>query len=87
MDKGSSWKITEGEMLVRTQPITLLQIFSYYSLSDSSLTITFAAFLGQNGRVFQSNLANMLGALLRVCINIFFVSTPQNVDFAHKVPL
>ena len=55
----------------------------YYSLSDSSLAITFATFLGQNVQVFHPNLANMLGALLRVCINNFFVSTPQNVDFAH----
>ena len=40
-----------------------------YSLSDSSLTITFSIFLGQNVRVCYPNLANILGAVLRVCIN------------------
>ena len=33
---------------------------------------TFATFLWQNVRVFHPNLANMLGALLRICVNIFF---------------
>ena len=42
-----------------------------YSLSDSSLAITFATFFWPNVQVFNPNLANMLGALLRVCINIF----------------
>ena len=55
----------------------------YYSLSDSSLATAFPTFLWQNVRVFHTNSANILGALLRVCINILFVSTPQNVDFAH----
>ena len=55
----------------------------YYSLSDSSLAITFATFLWQNVRVCHPNLANLFGALLRVCTNIPFVSVPQNVDFAH----
>ena len=54
-----------------------------YSLSDSSLAITFATFLWQNVRVCHPNLANLFGALLRVCKNILFVSAPQNVDFAH----
>ena len=53
-----------------------------YSLSDSSLAITFATFLWQNVQVFHPNLANMLGALLHVCINIFFVST--HVEFLHR---
>ena len=60
-----------------------------YSQSDSSLATpqAFSILLWQNVRVFHPKLANILGALLllRVCINILFVSTPQNVDFAHLI--
>ena len=38
--------------------------------SDSSLAIAFSIFLWQNVRVFHPNLANILGAPLRVCTNI-----------------
>ena len=31
----------------------------------------------------RKQLANNLGELNSVCINTLFVSTPQNVDFAH----
>ena len=55
-----------------SQPITAYDlqvrynnfIYLCYSLSDSSLAITFAAFLWQNVRFFHPNLAHMLGALL-----------------------
>ena len=41
-----------------------------YSLSDSSLAIAFTISLTQNVRVFHPNLANIIGAPLRVCTNI-----------------
>ena len=41
-----------------------------YSLSDSSLAIAFSIFLWQNVQVFHPNLANILGAPLRVCTKI-----------------
>ena len=56
---------------------------THYSLSDSGLAIAFSTFLWQNVRVCHPNLANQFGALLRVSINIPFVSAPQNVNFAH----
>ena len=43
----------------------------------------FPLFLWQDVRDCHLNLANHLGAVLRVYINIIFISTPQNVDFAH----
>ena len=43
----------------------------------------FPLFLWQNVRGCHPDRANLLGALLHVCINILFVSTPQNVDFPH----
>ena len=63
--------------------IKMIQLHSsiLYSLSDSSMATALFTLLGQNVRVFHSNLANLFGALLR--INSFFVSTPQNVDFAQ----
>ena len=56
---------------------------SSYSLSDLSLANSFFLFFPQKVCFCLPNLANLLGALPRVCINIFSVSTPQNVDFAH----
>ena len=49
-------------------------------LSDLSLA---NSLFPKKVRFWLPNLANLLGALTRVCINILFVSTPQNVDFAH----
>ena len=39
------------------------------------------------GTVCYPNLANLLGSLTSVLIYLLSVSTPQNVNFAHKVPL
>ena len=51
-----------------------------YSLSD---LVGLTAFFPQKVCFCLPNLANFLVAVPRVCINILYVSTPQNVDFAH----
>ena len=56
---------------------------SHYSLSDLSLANSFFLFFPQKVCLCLPNLVNLLGALPHVCINMLFVSTPQNVDFAH----
>ena len=50
-----------------------------YSLSDLVRLTAFSSFFPQKVRFCLPNLANLLVALPRVCINILFVSTPQNV--------
>ena len=45
--------------------------------------IAFSSFFPQKVRFCLPNLANLLVAQPRVCINILLVSTLQNVDFAH----
>ena len=43
----------------------------FYGLSDPSLAVLFSSFSVKEVRVSHPNLANPLGALSRVCINIF----------------
>ena len=68
-------------------------IYLCYSLSDSSLAITFATFLWQNVRVCHPNLANLFGALLRVsrtkcvCTNILFCLSSAKCWFCSLVPI
>ena len=57
----------------------------FYSLTDLIWLTAFSSFPPQEVRFCLPNLACLLGALPRVCINILFVSTPQNVYFAHMV--
>ena len=53
--------------------------------SDQNLAwlTAFTSLLLQKVCVWHPKLANILGELSCVCTNILFVSTPQNVDFAH----
>ena len=53
-----------------------------YSLSDL-VGLTAFPFFPQKNHFCLPNLANLLVALPHVCINILFVSTLQNVNFAH----
>ena len=53
-----------------------------YNLSDSSLATAFSILLMTKRSSLPSNLANLFGELSCVCMNILFVSTPKNVDFA-----
>ena len=62
-------------------------IYLCYSLSDSSLAITFATFLWQNVRVCHPNVANLFGALLRVCTNILFCLSSAKCWFCSLVPI
>ena len=64
----------------------LLMLAGYsatYSLSDLIELTAFSSFSPQKVRFCLPNLADLLGALPRVCINILFITTPQNVDFVH----
>ena len=56
---------------------------THYSLSDLVGLTAFFSFFPQKVRFCLPNLANLLVAQPRVCLNILFVSTLQNVDFAH----
>ena len=53
------------------------------NLSDSSLATAFPTFCDKTFEFAIQTWQNLFRALLRVCINILFVSTPKNVDFAH----
>ena len=54
---------------------------SPYSLSDLSWIAAFSTFFPQKIRFLPSKLGKPLCGT--ACINILFVSNPQNVDFAH----
>ena len=54
---------------------------SPYSLSDLSWITAFSSFFPQKVRFLPSKLGKPLWVL--VCKNILFVSSLQNVDFAH----
>ena len=58
---------------------------SLYNPSDLTVAHRFFHFFVSKHSSLPSKLGKPL--LLRVCINIHFVSTPQNVDFAHSFPL
>ena len=55
---------------------------SPYSLSDLSWIAAFSTFFPQKVRFLPSKLGKPLCGTT-ACINILFVSNPQNVDFAH----